>query len=85
MHKKGMIFLQYGGESRLNFIENLCEMVVSSLMYMIKFCEGFVQEIPSKQNGTFQTRAVWPFLVPLWVTTGSMKSSLAEVGTQESD
>lgn len=45
MHKKGMIFLQYGGESRLNFIENLCEMVVSSLMYMIKFCEGFVADI----------------------------------------
>lgn len=40
-----MIFLQYGGESRLNFIENLCEMVVSSLMYMIKFCEGFVADI----------------------------------------
>lgn len=29
----------------LNFIENLCEMVVSSLMYMIKFCEGFVADI----------------------------------------
>lgn len=40
-----MIFLQYGGESRLNFIENLCGMVVSSLMYMIKFCEGFVADI----------------------------------------
>lgn len=38
-------FFSNSEENQGILTENLCEMVVSSLMYMIKFCEGFVADI----------------------------------------
>lgn len=38
-------FFSNSEENQGILTENLCEMVVSSLMYMIKFCKGFVADI----------------------------------------